>query len=154
MCCIASFHQVLCAVNYLCIMCYLLKLYLYHFKCTEYRKGRKSYIGRQTEAFSIGQGEQLVIIQHGVQVLNPFRIHVSVEDDPLALLQLSPHVINNPGGLQITRYYTGTFSPTHLQPNPFDLFMFFTPRYYLSMKYKQHSVHDTHLELINSECKQ
>jgi len=57
-----------------------------------------AYVGWQAEALSVGQREQLVVIQHRVQVLHPLWVHVAVEYDPLALLQLPAHVVNDPGG--------------------------------------------------------
>lgn len=61
-----------------------------------------AYIGREAEALAVGQSQELVVIQHRVQVLHPLRVHVAVEDDPLALLQLAPHVVDDPvGGSQL-----------------------------------------------------
>lgn len=57
-----------------------------------------TYIGREAEALSVGQSQQLVVIQHRVQVLNPLRVHVAIKHNPLALLQFSPHVVYDPGG--------------------------------------------------------
>lgn len=45
-----------------------------------------SYIWWQAETFSIGQGEQLVVIQNRVQIFNPLWVNVAIKDDPLTLL--------------------------------------------------------------------
>lgn len=45
-----------------------------------------SYIWWQAETLSIGQGQQLVVIQHRVQIFHPLRINITIKDDPLSLL--------------------------------------------------------------------
>lgn len=45
-----------------------------------------SYIWWQAETLSIGQGEQLVVIQNRVQIFNPLWVNVAIKDDPLTLL--------------------------------------------------------------------
>ncbi len=54
------------------------------------------YVRRQAETLSVGKRQEFVVVQHRVQILHPLRIHVSVEDDPLTLLQLSTNVIDDP----------------------------------------------------------
>lgn len=58
---------------------------------------RATHVGREAEALPVGQSQQLVVIQHRVQVLDPLGVHVAVEDNPLALLQLTSHVVDDPG---------------------------------------------------------
>lgn len=45
-----------------------------------------SYIWWQAETLSIGQGEQLVVIQNRVQIFNPLWVNIAIKDDPLTLL--------------------------------------------------------------------
>jgi hypothetical protein len=40
--------------------------------------------------------QELVVVEHGVEVLDPLRIDVAVEDDPLPLVDLAPHVVYDP----------------------------------------------------------
>ena len=54
-------------------------------------------IGRNGESLSIGQGEQFVVVQDGVQILYPFGIHVSIEHDPLTLFQFTSHIVDDSG---------------------------------------------------------
>lgn len=55
-----------------------------------------SYIWRKAETFSIGQGEQFVIVQNRVQVFHPFGINIAIKDNPLTFLQLSSHIVYDP----------------------------------------------------------
>jgi hypothetical protein len=48
------------------------------------------------QTLSVGQGEQFAVIQHGVEVLHPLRVHITVKDDPLALGQLATYVVYDP----------------------------------------------------------
>ncbi|GKT85477.1 hypothetical protein Ct61P_03327 [Colletotrichum tofieldiae] len=52
-------------------------------------------IGRQVETLTIGQGEKFVVVQHTVQVLNPFGVDVTVENNPVALGILASEVVDN-----------------------------------------------------------
>ena len=52
-------------------------------------------IGRNGKSFSIGQGEQFVVVEDGVQILHPFGIHVSIEHDPLTLFQFASHIVDD-----------------------------------------------------------
>lgn len=52
-------------------------------------------IGGDGETLAIRQREQFVVIQHGVEVLHPLRVHIAVEDDPLSLVDFSTHVVND-----------------------------------------------------------
>lgn len=45
-----------------------------------------SYIWWQTETLSIGQCEQLVVIQDRVEIFYPLRVNITIKDDPLTLL--------------------------------------------------------------------
>jgi hypothetical protein len=54
-----------------------------------------AHVARDGQPLTVGQREQLVHVQHAVQVLHPFRVHVAVEDNPLALIQLSTDIVNN-----------------------------------------------------------
>jgi len=47
------------------------------------------------ESLAIGKSEELVHIKHRVEILNPFRVYVAVEDDPLTLVQLPSHIVND-----------------------------------------------------------
>lgn len=53
------------------------------------------YVWWQAETLSVGQGEQLVVVQDGVEILNPLGVDVAVEDDPLALLQLASDIVDD-----------------------------------------------------------
>lgn len=65
-------------------------------------------IGGDGETLAVGQREQLVVIQHGVEVLHPLRIHVTVKDDPLSLVDLPSHVVNDlPVGPEKGRWGNG-----------------------------------------------
>lgn len=55
----------------------------------------RSYIWRQAETLSVGQGEELVVIQDRVEIFHPLWVNVAIKDDPLTLLQLTTHVVNN-----------------------------------------------------------
>ena len=39
--------------------------------------------------------QKLVVIEHRVQILDPLRIDIPVKDDPLPLVDLAPHVVND-----------------------------------------------------------
>ncbi|KAI6748665.1 hypothetical protein HG530_015438 [Fusarium avenaceum] len=54
-----------------------------------------SDIGWQVKTFTIGKREQLVVIEYTVQVLNPFRIDITIKDDPMSLGVLATEVIDN-----------------------------------------------------------
>ena len=54
-----------------------------------------AYVGGQAQTLSVGQGQQLVVVQHRVEILHPLWVHIAVKDDPLALLQLPAHVVND-----------------------------------------------------------
>lgn len=58
-------------------------------------EGSPSYIWRHTETLSVGQREQLVVIQHRVEIFNPLGVDVAVKDDPLAFLQFASDVVND-----------------------------------------------------------
>lgn len=60
-------------------------------------RGDTTYVWRQAETLSVGQGEQLVVVQHRVEILYPLGVHVTIKDDPLPFLQLASHVVNDPG---------------------------------------------------------
>ena len=53
-------------------------------------------IRRNGQPLSVGQGEELVVIQHRVEVLHPLRVHISIKDDPLTLAYLSTHIVYDP----------------------------------------------------------
>ena len=55
-----------------------------------------TYIWWQAETLSIGQGKQLVVIQDWVQIFNPLRVNITIEDDPLTFLQFSSNIVNDP----------------------------------------------------------
>jgi hypothetical protein len=55
-----------------------------------------THIGRQAKALSIRQRQELVVIQHGVQVLHPLGVHIAIKDNPLAFLQLTSHIVYDP----------------------------------------------------------
>ena len=54
-----------------------------------------AHVARDGEPLTVGQREQLVHVQHAVQVLHPLRVHVAVKDNPLALVQLPAHIVDN-----------------------------------------------------------
>lgn len=54
-----------------------------------------SYIWWQAETLSIRQGEQLVVIQNRVEIFNPLRVNITIEDDPLTLLQFTSNIVND-----------------------------------------------------------
>ncbi|KAH6607744.1 hypothetical protein Trco_004057 [Trichoderma cornu-damae] len=54
-----------------------------------------SDVGRQVEALSVGQGEQLVVVEDAVQVLDPLGVDVAVEDDPVSLGVLAAEVVDD-----------------------------------------------------------
>ena len=53
-----------------------------------------SDVGRQGQSLAIGQRQQLVVIQHRIQVFYPLRIHIAIKDDPLSFIDLATHVVN------------------------------------------------------------
>lgn len=53
-----------------------------------------AHVGRQREALAVGQRQQLVVVQHGVEVLHPLGVHVAVEYDPLPLVDLAADVVD------------------------------------------------------------
>lgn len=55
----------------------------------------RSYIWWHTETLSVRQREQLVVIQHRVEIFHPLRIDITVKDDPLAFLQFTSNVVND-----------------------------------------------------------
>jgi hypothetical protein len=54
-----------------------------------------AHVARDGQPLPVGQREQLVNVQHAVQVLHPLRIHVPVKYNPLALVQLTAHIVDN-----------------------------------------------------------
>lgn len=60
-------------------------------------KTKNVYIWWKAQSFSIWECQQLVVIQNRIQVLDPFRINISIKDDPLSFLQFSSHVVYNSG---------------------------------------------------------
>ena len=56
-----------------------------------------AYISWDAKSLSIGQSKHLVVIQHAVQVLNPLWVHIPIKDDPLSLVELTTHIVNDPG---------------------------------------------------------
>lgn len=55
----------------------------------------RSYVWRHTETLSIRQGEQLVVIQHRVEIFHPLRVDIAVKDDPLAFLQFTSNIVDD-----------------------------------------------------------
>ena len=55
-----------------------------------------AHIGRDSQSLSIGQSQKLVVIQHTVQILNPLWVHISVEYDPLSLVELTTYIVYDP----------------------------------------------------------
>lgn len=56
-----------------------------------------SYIWWQAETLSVWQGEKLIVVQDGVEILNPLGVNIAIEDDPLALLQFTSNIVYDPG---------------------------------------------------------
>ena len=52
-------------------------------------------VRRQIETLSVWQGEELVVVKHGIQVLDPLGVNISVEYDPMALSVLTTEVVDN-----------------------------------------------------------
>ena len=52
-------------------------------------------IRRQTKTFTVRQSEQFVVVQDTVQVLNPLRIDITIEDDPVTLAVFTTQVVDN-----------------------------------------------------------
>ncbi len=52
-------------------------------------------VGRDAEALAVGQSEQLVVVEDGVQVFDPLGVDVAVEDYPLPLVQLTANVVDD-----------------------------------------------------------
>src|SRR5271155_615737 len=53
-----------------------------------------SNIGGQIESLAGWQSEQLVIVKHTVEVLNPFRINIPIEDDPVSFRFLTTEIVD------------------------------------------------------------
>ena len=51
------------------------------------------YLGWRAKALSVGQCE-LVVVQDRVKILNPLWVHITIEDDPLELVQLTAHIVD------------------------------------------------------------
>ena len=47
------------------------------------------------QTLSVGQSEELVHVEDRVQVLHPLGVDVSVKDDPLPLVKLTPDIVND-----------------------------------------------------------
>lgn len=62
--------------------------------------GIRTYIWWKAETLSVGQRQQFVVIQHRVEVFDPLRIDVTIENDPLSLLELSSDVIYDPASME------------------------------------------------------
>lgn len=59
-------------------------------------------IGGDGETLAIRQREQLVVIQHGVEVFHPLRVHITVKDDPLPFVDFPTHIVNDlPMGAEV-----------------------------------------------------
>ncbi len=54
-----------------------------------------AHVARDGQSLTVRQREQLVHVQHAVQVLHPLRVHVAVKYNPLALVQLPTDIVNN-----------------------------------------------------------
>ncbi|KAI6769165.1 hypothetical protein HG531_010269 [Fusarium graminearum] len=54
-----------------------------------------SNVGGKVETLTIGKREQLVVIEYTVQVFNPFRVHVTIEDDPMSFRVLTTEVVDD-----------------------------------------------------------
>lgn len=54
-----------------------------------------SDIRRQWQTFTVRQRQQLIVVQHWIQIFYPFRIHVTIEYNPLPFIDLAAYVINN-----------------------------------------------------------
>lgn len=67
-----------------------------------------SYIWWQTETLSIGKGQQLVVIQDRVKIFNPLRVNITIENNPLTLLQFTSNIVNNPK-IEETIFYNSYF---------------------------------------------
>lgn len=71
-----------------------------------------THIGRYSQPLAVGQSEQFVVVQHGVEVLHPLGVHVSVKDDPLSLVDFTAHVVNDPERTHILQFsISGTDTP-------------------------------------------
>ena len=55
-----------------------------------------THVGGDAEPLPVRQGQQLVVVEHRVEVLHPLGVDVAVEDDPLSLPDLTPHVVYDP----------------------------------------------------------
>lgn len=44
-------------------------------------------IGRHNDPIAVGQRQRLVVVQHGVQVLYPYRVHWAVQNDPAVFVR-------------------------------------------------------------------
>lgn len=47
------------------------------------------------ETLAIRKCKQLVVVQYRVEVLHPLRVYITVKDDPLPLVDLSTHIVND-----------------------------------------------------------
>ena len=45
--------------------------------------------GRHLDALRVGEAEHAIVVQHGVHVLDPHRVHGAVEQDPRAIVRAS-----------------------------------------------------------------
>lgn len=59
-------------------------------------KTEGTYVRRYGKTFSVGQCQELVVVKNRVEVFNPFGVYVSVEDNPLALVCLAAHIVDDP----------------------------------------------------------
>ena len=58
--------------------------------------GLPSYIGGKVEPLSIGECQELVVIQDAVEILYPFGVNISIKNNPLPLVELSTNIFNDP----------------------------------------------------------
>ena len=56
---------------------------------------RDTHVRRDGEALAVGQRQQLAVVEHRVEILDPLRVDVAVEDDPLTLADLAAHVVDD-----------------------------------------------------------
>ena len=55
-----------------------------------------TYIGWDSQTFTIRQCKQFVVIQYTVQVFHPLWINIAVENNPLTLVNLPTNIVNDP----------------------------------------------------------
>ena len=60
------------------------------------RKLNLAYIGWDSQTFTVWQGQQLVVVKDTVQVLHPLWINIAIKNDPLPLVDLTTHIVNDP----------------------------------------------------------